>query len=96
MIRKITILLSFISALQGFGDGDALYRKGAAAFKNNPIHALEFFEQAATAGNVSAMVGAGHCYETGTGAAIDYAQAIRFYDLAVKQNSLKACEGLAR
>ncbi|MEI6892002.1 MAG: tetratricopeptide repeat protein [Pontiella sp.] len=97
MFRGIILLLFIgLTTLSVCGDGLALYKQGATLFKSDPVQALKLFEQAAEAGNVSAMVGAGHCYETGTGAAIDYAQAIRFYDLAVKQNSLKACEGLAR
>ncbi len=96
MIIKITVLLCLITTLQGFSDGDALYEKGAAAFKSNPTQALEFFEQAGEVGNVSAMVGAGHCYETGTGTEVDFTKAITFYEQAVRLNSIKACEGLAR
>ncbi|VGO16757.1 Secretory immunoglobulin A-binding protein EsiB [Pontiella desulfatans] len=78
------------------GDADALYRQGAAVFESDPAKACGLFVQAAEQGNVSAMVGAGHCFETGAGAAKDYAKAIAWYEKAVAQNSLKACEGLAR
>ncbi|VGO16758.1 Secretory immunoglobulin A-binding protein EsiB [Pontiella desulfatans] len=78
------------------GDADALYRQGAAVFESDPAKACGLFVQAAEQGNVSAMVGAGHCFETGAGAAKDYAKAIAWYEKAVAQNSLKACEGLGR
>ncbi|MDF7823232.1 hypothetical protein P4B35_04355 [Pontiellaceae bacterium B12227] len=94
MIGKMTgiILLCTVCA---FGNGDVLYKQGAGLFKSDPVQALELFEQAAGEGSVPAMVGAGHCYETGTGTQTDYAKAIAFYELAVQNNSLKACEGLA-
>lgn len=95
MVGKIAgfILLCVSCSLAG---GDALYKQGSSLFKTDPSLALELFEQAAEAGNVSAMAGAGHCYENGTGTAIDYAKAIEWYEKAVAENSLKACEGLAR
>lgn len=78
------------------GDGDALYKQGAALYETDPSQAFGLFVQAAEAGNPLAMAGSGHCCETGTGTTIDYAKAIEWYEKAITHNSLKACEGLAR
>lgn len=88
----------WLSVLQSYGSeaGDALYRQGAAVYASNPVQACSFFVQAAEEGSVSAMVGAGHCYETGTGSTVDYTAALKWYEAAAKQNSIKGCEGLAR
>ncbi|MCF7848470.1 MAG: sel1 repeat family protein [Kiritimatiellales bacterium] len=75
---------------------EAIYKKGTAVYKSDPAAAFGFFLKAAEAGHVSAMTGAGYCLETGTGTAVDYAKAIEWYEKAAQQNSLKACEGLAR
>lgn len=80
----------------GLGDAGKLYKQGAALFKSDPGQACTLFEQAAEGGNVSAMVGAGHCYESGEGTAVDYAKALSLYEQAAKLGSLKGCEGLAR
>lgn len=94
-IRK-TLIISGLVVCNLFAGGTTLYEQGAGLFQADPTQALELFEQAAGEGNVSAMVGAGHCYETGEGTEVDYAKAIEFYELAVKHKSLKACEGLGR
>ncbi|VGO22581.1 tetratricopeptide repeat protein [Pontiella sulfatireligans] len=78
------------------GQADALYKRGTALYETTPALAFELFKEAGEAGNASAMAGAGHCCETGTGTAVDYAKAIEWYELAVQQNSLTACAGLAR
>jgi len=97
VMKGIIIALIFVVGSDpARGDADGLYRQGLAVFQENPEKACKLFVQAAEAGNVSAMAGAGHCYETGTGTAVDYAKAIEWYERAVSQNSLKACEGLAR
>ena len=88
----VTVLLLSVLAR---GDGEALYKQGAAVYKTDPAQAFGLFVQAADAGNVSAMVGVGHCYETGTGTVTNHAKAIDWYEKAVDHNSLKACEGLA-
>jgi TPR repeat protein len=96
MKKRLIGFIVFLFAGLAHGDADALYQQGAALFASNPFQALELFEQAAEEDNVSAMIGAGHCYESGTGTDVDYAKAIEFYEQAAKQNSLKGCEGLAR
>lgn len=78
------------------GQGDAIYKQGTERLTSSPEEAYELFVLAAEQGNVSAMVGAGYCIETGTGAPNDYSKAIAWYEKAVAQNSVKACEGLAR
>lgn len=83
-------------AVVTWGDGDALYKQALVAYQENAEQACALFVQAAEEGNVSAMAGAGHCYEKGTGTSVDYTKAIEWYEKAVAQNSLKACEGLAR
>jgi TPR repeat protein len=95
MIGKITTLLTMITLFATAG-GDALYKKGAALYETDPAQALDLFKQATEEGNISAMVGVGHCYESGIGTATNFTEAIKFYEMAAKQNSLKGCEGLAR
>ena len=85
-----------LSTCLAHGGGEDLYKQGAAVYKTDPVQAFGLFAQAAEVGNSSGMVGAGHCCETGTGTAIDYATAIKWYEKAIAYNSLKACEGLAR
>ena len=96
-MRGITavITLSLLASF-AFGDGDELFRQGAAAFQSAPETAYPLFIQAAEAGNISGMVGAGHCLENGIGTKQDYAGAIEWYEKAVLENNLKACEALAR
>ncbi len=77
-------------------DGQVLYEQGTACFSSNPAKALDLFVQAADEGYVSAMAGAGHCFEKGIGTPVAYAKAIAWYEKAVAQNALPACEGLAR
>lgn len=96
MKRVLLGLVYLFSACLAQGGGEALYKQGAAVYKSDPAQAFGLFVQAAEAGNPSAMVGAGHCCETGTGTKADYAKAIEWYEKAVAHNSLKACEGLAR
>jgi TPR repeat protein len=96
VVKQLILGVLLIWGGLAFGDADALYKRGAAMFKSDPQQACILFIQAANQGSVSAMVGAAHCYETGTGVPVDYAQAITFYEKAVEQNSLKACEGLLR
>lgn len=95
-MRLNFLLVIMCIAHLSIGGGDELYKQGITAFEANPAQALGLFEQAAAEGCVPAMVGAGHCYETGTGVSVDYAKAIEFYEVAVEYKSLKACEGLAR
>lgn len=78
------------------GQADEIYKQGAVVYQTEPAKAYELFVQAAERGHASALAGAGYCCETGTGTKVDYAKAIAFYEKAVEQNSLKACEGLAR
>jgi TPR repeat protein len=89
------VVLLLLASL-AHGDGEALDKQGAAVYASDPAKAFGLFVQAAEAGNPSAMAGAGHCCETGTGTDVDYAKAIEWYEKAVAHNSLKACEGLAR
>ena len=96
MARVLLGLVYLLSACLAHGDGDALYKQGAAVYESEPAQAFGLFVQAAEAGNPSAMVGAGHCCETGIGTKVDYAKAIEWYEKAVAHNSLKACEGLSR
>ncbi len=86
----------FLSACWVYADADGLYRQGAKLFKSDPAQACELFVQAAEAGQVSAMVGAGHCFENGIGTSVNYANALSYYDKAARYRSQKACEGLAR
>ncbi|MEI6892000.1 MAG: hypothetical protein V5783_07510 [Pontiella sp.] len=66
MFRGIILLLFIgLTTLSVCGDGLALYKQGATLFKSDPVQALDLFEQAATAGNVLAMVGAGHAMTLG-------------------------------
>lgn len=95
-MKHILLGMTFFLAGLAFSDSDALYKQGVAVYNTDPSAACALFVRAADAGNVSAMAGAGHCYETGTGTEVDYAKAIAWYEKAVAQNSLKACEGLAR
>ncbi|MCF7848471.1 MAG: hypothetical protein K9M45_06440 [Kiritimatiellales bacterium] len=75
---------------------ETIYKQGTAVYKSDPAAAFGFFLQAAEAGHVSAMTGAGYCYETGTGTVVDYAKSIEWYEKAAKEGSLKAITGLAR
>ncbi len=95
-MKHMLLGMTLLSVGLVFSDSDALYRQGVAAYNSDPATACALFIRAADAGSVSAMAGAGHCYETGAGPEIDYAKAIDWYEKAVKLNSLKACEGLAR
>ncbi len=96
MERVLLGLVYLFSACLAEGGGEALYKQAAAVYKSDPAQAFGLFVQAAEAGNLSAMVGAGHGCETGIGTTVDYATAIEWYEKAVAHNSLKACEGLAR
>lgn len=96
MNRLLLGAMCLFSTCLAQGAGEDLYKQGTAVYKTDPKAAFGLFVQAAEAGNVSAMTGTGHCYETGMGTTIDYTNAIGWYKKALKQNSLKACEGLVR
>lgn len=96
MKKTIAGLLVCLTAAIACGDADELFKQGAAVFKSDPAQAYSLFVQAAEGGNVSAMVGAGHCLENGVGTEAVYAIAIEWYEKAAAQKNLKACEGLAR
>ncbi len=98
-MKKISTLSSVLGAtiLIGFsslalGGADETYERGLKAYQGDPAQARALFVLAAEQGNVSAMVGAGRCFE----AEKDFAKAIEWYEKAVAENSIKACEGLAR
>ncbi len=97
LLRVILICIVYaVSSMFANGDAEALYKQGVALFKAEPARALSLFEQAGLEGHVSAMTGAGHCYENGIGAETNYNVAIEWYEKAAEQNSINACEGLAR
>jgi len=62
LIVGVTVLLTVGAA---YGDGDELYKQAVAVYSDDPAKACALFVQAAEAGSVSAMVGAGHCFEAG-------------------------------
>lgn len=95
MIGKTTLVLSLFVSLACAG-GDEMYKRGATLFKSDPYRALELFEEAAEAGNIAAKVGAGHCYETGRGADLDYQKALEYFKQAAQSRSPQGYEGLAR
>ena len=96
MKRLIVGVMVVLAVGVASGVGDALYKQGVAVYRDDPAKACALFVQAAEAGNVSAMVGAGHCFEVGIGSETNFIKAIEWYEKAVQHNSLKACEGLAR
>ncbi len=96
MKRLIARLMLCLWSGVAYGNGAELFKQGAVLFESDPAQAFPLFVQAAEEGHVPAMVGAGHCLENGEGTEVDYAKAIEWYEQAVSQNNLKACEGLAR
>jgi TPR repeat protein len=96
MKRLIVGVMILLAVGVAYGDGDELYKQGEAVYRDDPAKACALFVQAAEAGNVSAMVGAGHCFEVGAGSEINFIKAVEWYEKAVQHNSLKACKGLAR
>ena len=92
---SICFLLFAATAVLG-NDAADLYKQGVAAYERNPSEACALFGQAAEGGHVSAMVGLATCYEKGYGIQENYAKALAWYEKAARENSLRACEGLAR
>lgn len=56
MKRFVAGLLFYLLTTGAFGDGDALFKQGAALFKFDPAKAYPLFVRAAEEGNVSAIM----------------------------------------
>lgn len=96
MNRVIAGLLIGCLSSVTYGGGDARFKEAMALYTSQPERAFPLLLLSAENGNASAMVGTGFCLETATGTTVNFAGAITWYEKAVAQNNLKACEGLAR